>query len=475
LEGLFSAALLVPWQGAPAICDARENVDEKRLARLCVALARSNALLTAWQALALALVEPELREALAGAEEIAKLDVVLGNAPALATWFEQSVRWGAATELRTMLANAVVLPAVQPASLWQWFDKPVARLASLAAEHLALQLESQGMRALPFVLGVPSSPAFRELAVQSSAQLRRLEESLTEFPMRQLPPTLIDWWTADLYVEGRFVGRTRSDVVARGDASESRVRSAESVRGSLDSDMPPTIPRAAIAPPVVAAAASSEAASRPAPTVPPRPRSTAAPAPMADEAAFGDEALLERAIDEEWITLADVQATPDGPAPVQEERRTAERRAPVHAGLAFFVGALAGFAAIAVFTARDDRRPALERELKTERSAPVVVTPKTPISKTCNLALVYAQRGAVAQAIARFESCLSPEREVVRQRIGQTGAAQVLAKAEKGQCDEAAAIVAQVESIEAAGPAKAAFASLCDSRAREIENGSPGP
>jgi hypothetical protein len=198
---------------------------------------------------------------------------------------------------------------------------------------------------------------------------------------------------------------------------------------------------------------------------------------MADEAAFGDEALLERAIDEEWITLADVQATPDDPAPVQEERRTAERRASVHAGLAFFVGALGGFAAIAVFTAftgRDDRRPALERELEAERRAPVVVTPKT-ISKTCNVALVYAQRGAVAQAIARFESCLSPEREVVRQRIGQTGAAQVLAKAEKGQCDEAADIVAQVERIEAAGPAKAAFASLCDSRAREIENGSPGP
>jgi hypothetical protein len=103
------------------------------------------------------------------------------------------------------------------------------------------------------------------------------------------------------------------------------------------------------------------------------------------------------------------------------------------------------------------------------------VTPKTLNSKTCDVALVYAQRGEIAQAITRFEGCLSPEREVVRQRIGQRGAAEVQAKAEKGQCDEAAAIVAQVETIEAAGPAKTAFASLCHSRAREIENETPGP
>src|ERR1043165_296047 len=136
LEGLFSTALVVPWQGAPAIVDVRQNLDEKMLARLCVAVARSNALLTAWQALALALVEPELREELADTEEIAKLDLVLGNAPALATWFEQPVRSSAATELRAMLDNAVVLPAVQPTSLSQWLDKPAARLASLASEHL---------------------------------------------------------------------------------------------------------------------------------------------------------------------------------------------------------------------------------------------------------------------------------------------------------------------------------------------------
>jgi len=508
LEGLFSAALLVPWQGGPAICDARESIDEKRLARFCVALARSNALFTAWQALALALVEPELREALADTEEIAMLDVVLGDRPALATWFEQSVRTAAATELRAMLDNALVLPAVQPASLSQWFDKPVARLASLAAEHLALQLEAHGMRALPFVLGVPSSPAFRELAAQSSAQLRRLSESLAEFPTRQLQPSRLDRWIADRYMEGRYVGRARSDVVARGDASESRVRSAESARGSLDSDMPPTIPRAAIASPVVADAASSEAA----------------------EVAFGHQALVpifERAIDEEWITLADRQATPDDPPRVESPRPKPAialiLRRLTHAGLSVFAGALAGFGAIAAFTAfgdRDDRRPALERDLEAERAAPVAVpvvpstsaepvavvppvamipeppqgpagsglaepplgsataarivspaaTPKTLNSKTCDVALVYAQRGEIAQAITRFESCPSSERELVRYRIGERGAAEVRAKAEKGQCDEAAAIVAQVERIEAAGPAKAAFAALCDSRAREIEN-----
>src|SRR6185436_16845476 len=151
----------------------------------------------------------------------------------------QSVRAAAATELRAMLDNAVVLPAVQSASLSQWFDKPVARLASLAAEHLALQLEAHGMRALPFVLGVPSSPAFRELAAQSSVQLRRLSASLAESPMRHLASSLADRWIADLYMEGRYLGRARSDVVARGDAPESRVRSTASVRGSLDWDGPP--------------------------------------------------------------------------------------------------------------------------------------------------------------------------------------------------------------------------------------------
>jgi hypothetical protein len=102
------------------------------------------------------------------------------------------------------------------------------------------------------------------------------------------------------------------------------------------------------------------------------------------------------------------------------------------------------------------------------------VTPKTPISKTCDLALMYAQRGEIAQAIRRFENCLSPERELVRQRIGQRGAAEVRAKAEKGQCDEAAAIAAQIESIDAAGPAKGALVSLCGSRARQIENETAG-
>jgi hypothetical protein len=91
------------------------------------------------------------------------------------------------------------------------------------------------------------------------------------------------------------------------------------------------------------------------------------------------------------------------------------------------------------------------------------------------VALVYAHRGEIAQAITRFKSCPFPERELVRQRIGQRGAAEVQAKAAKGQCDEAAAIVAQVETIQAAGPARAAFASLCDLRAREIDNETPGP
>jgi hypothetical protein len=543
LEGQFSAALLVPWQGAAAVCDARQNVDEKRLARLCLAVARSNALLTAWQALALALVEPELRETLATTEETAKLDVVLSDTPALATWFEPSVRSSAATELRAMLDNAVVLPAVQPASLSQWFDKPVARLASLAAEHLALQLESHGMRALPFVLGVPSSPAFRELAVQSSVQLRRLWESLAEFPMRQVPPSLVDQWIADLYMEGRYVGRTRSDVVARGDAAESQVGSAESARGALDSDMPPTIPRAVIASPAVTDAASREAASlrdtvrpgRPNPTAPPRAQAIVAPAPRADEVAFGDEALepnVERAIDEEWITLAGRHASPHDPPGVESPRPEPAivliLRRLAHAGLSVFAGALAGFAAIAVFTTfagRGDRHPELEGDLEVERSAPVAVpimpstaaepvavvplvamvpepppgpagfglaepplgsataaqiaspavTPKTLNSKTCDVALVYAVRGEIAQAITRFESCPSPERELVRYRIGERGAAEVRAKAEKGQCDEAAAIVAQVESIEAARPAKAAFASLCDTRVREVEEENETP
>jgi hypothetical protein len=104
-----------------------------------------------------------------------------------------------------------------------------------------------------------------------------------------------------------------------------------------------------------------------------------------------------------------------------------------------------------------------------------VITPKTAILQTCDLALMYAERREIAQAIRRLDSCLSPDREWVRQRIGQRGAAEVRAKAEKGQCDEAAAIVAQVESIEAAGAAKVAFGSLCNSRAPEIENETAGP
>jgi hypothetical protein len=533
LEGLFCTALLVPWQGAPAILDARQR-DEKRLARLCVALARSNAVLTAWQALALALVEPELREAIADSEEIAKLDVVLGNAPALAAWFEQPVRLAAAIELRAMIDDAVVLPAVQSASLSQWFDKPVGRLASLASEQLALQLEAHGMRALPFVLGVPSSPAFRELAAQTSAQLRRLSKALAEFPMRQLAPSLADRWIADLYMAGRYLGRARSDVVPRGDVSESRVRSAESVRGS------PSV------------------GSRVAPMVPPRPSSIAAPTRRADELR---EPIAERAIDEEWITLADLHASLDDEPRVElprsepaialvrlrsvspseradvslrsttaRERPAQERRASPRVGLAIFASILSASATVAMFMAvegRDDRRPvpsatgeppavvapltmgvdpareptasaaaiaapidpgeaqpgsagsaSAPSPLSSATAAQIAspaVTPKIPISKTCDLALFYAQRGEIAQAIRRFDGCLSPERESIRQQIGQRGAAEVRAKAEKGRCDEAAGIVAQVESIEAAGAAKVAFGSLCDSRAREVENETAGP
>jgi hypothetical protein len=354
-----------------------------------------------------------------------------------------------------------------------------------------------------------------------------------------------------------------------------------------------------IAPAVVAAAASTEDASlretvrpgrpnltavskeisigsRPIPLAPPRPSSIAAPTRKAAELALGDdvrEPIAERAIDEEWITLADLHASLDDaprvelPRPESEiglipprsdvdvaaleraapsspperddvslrsaparERSAQERRASAHVGLAIFAGALAGFAAVAMFTAlagRDDRRlvlsaageplavvgpvamgleparaptasegaiaaPSDPGEAQPESAgsdlpapplgsataaqiASPAVTPKTPISKTCDLALMYAQRGEIAQAIRRFENCLSPERELVRQRIGQRGAAEARAKAEKGQCDEAAAIAAQVESIEAAAAAKVAFASLCHSRAREIENETAGP
>jgi hypothetical protein len=298
--------------------------------------------------------------------------------------------------------------------------------------------------------------------------------------------------------------------------------------------------------------------------------------------AFGDDAhepIAERAIDEEWITLADLHASLDDvpsvelPRPQAEiglspprsdddvaaldraapsspsergdvsprsapARPARERRASAHLGVAIFAGALMGSAAVAMFMVlarRDDPRPAalalpsvpavtvdplavaapapvvmdlepalaptgsegaiatLSIRARQSRSplirfaraaarlgasgpqaASPVVTPKTPISKT-RPALMYAQRGEIAQAIRRLENCEPPERELVRQRIGQRGASDVRAKAEKGQCDEAAAIVAQVESIEAAAAAKVAFASLCNSRAREVENESAGP
>jgi hypothetical protein len=210
---------------------------------------------------------------------------------------------------------------------------------------------------------------------------------------------------------------------------------------------------------------------------------------------------------------------------MRAEKRPAEkkRRASAHVGLAIFAGVLTGSAAVAMFMALagpDDRHvpsPAAEppavvapaaigvtpdpiatasaaaiaapidpREALPESAgsalppaplgaatslplaSPVApVAPVTPMAKTCDLALFYAQRGEIAQAIRRFESCLSAERELVRERIGQKGAADVRAKAEKGQCDEAAAIVAQIESIAAAGPAKVALAARCGSRAHE--------
>jgi hypothetical protein len=98
-----------------------------------------------------------------------------------------------------------------------------------------------------------------------------------------------------------------------------------------------------------------------------------------------------------------------------------------------------------------------------------------PISKTCDLALMYAQRGEIAQAIRRFESCLPPDREFVRQRIAQRGAVEVRARAEKGLCDEAAAIVAQIETIEAAHPAMIALASRCDSRTQDFAHQTAEP
>jgi hypothetical protein len=397
-----------------------------------------------------------------------------------------------------------------------------------------------------------------------------LSASLAGSSTRHLAPSLTDRWILDLYMQGRYVGRARSDVVARGDVSESRMRSAASARGSLDSDGPPTVPRA-----VTDVSGETSIGSRPAPLAPPRPPSIAAPTQKADELAFGDDVgdpVAERAIDDEWITLADLHASLDDaprvelpgpeaaialirprssvdvaaphraasssppdrgevsrrPAPVRQ-RPAQEPRASAHVGLAILAGAVAGFAAVATFmvlSGRDDRRlvpsaaaeplvvvapvamdleparapTAPERAMAapvepgeaepgtavsdlptpppgSATAAPIVspvVMPKTPISKTCDLALMYAQRGEIAQAIRRFENCLSPDRELVRQRIGQRGAAEVRAKAEKGQCDEAAAIAAQIESIEAAGAAKGALASLCGSRAREIENETAG-
>jgi hypothetical protein len=125
--------------------------------------------------------------------------------------------------------------------------------------------------------------------------------------MRHLAPSLTDRWILDLYMQGRYVGRARSDVVARGDVSQSRLRSAASVRGALDSDEPPTFART-----VTALPKETSIGSRPSPLAPPRPPLIVAPTEKVDELAFGDDVgdpTAERAIDEEWITLADLHAS----------------------------------------------------------------------------------------------------------------------------------------------------------------------
>jgi hypothetical protein len=244
-------------------------------------------------------------------------------------------------------------------------------------------------------------------------------------------------------------------------------------------------------------------------------------------------ALIRRRSDAD-VTPPDSEVLPVSPsetadvplrsAPVREGF-AGKRRASAHVGLATFAGVLVGSASVALFLAvagRDDAHlaPAAAGEepagiapsvmdlepapeplasagaaaapidpgeahsgsnesasapspLDSVTAVPIAspsVTPKTAITKPCDLALMYAQRGEMAQAIRRFDSCLSPEREWVRQQIGQRSAVEVRAKAEKGQCDEAGAIVAQVESIGAAAAAKVAFASRCDSREHELGN-----
>ncbi|HMJ50682.1 MAG TPA: hypothetical protein VK540_01355 [Polyangiaceae bacterium] len=260
LEGLLATALLVPWQGEPSLLPVQRDDAKSFLDRLCSALSTSNAFALAWQALGLALVEPELRTEFtdterldafgdpgtwkdrAGSDLLDKLDIVLSVAASVASVFEQRLRWAALHDLRSMLDNAIILPPVKAASLPQWWSKSTDGLTARAAEHLSLQLDALGLANLAALLRAPASPAFALLAAYMAQHIRRLSGPSGEFLPTETP-SLVDRWVAELYVAARVVGRFRSDMAvpafpsSRADEALVKMATAEVERGRPPEDL----------------------------------------------------------------------------------------------------------------------------------------------------------------------------------------------------------------------------------------------
>jgi hypothetical protein len=213
-EGLLAVAFYVPARG-----ESGAVWDDVGVLRL-LAIPWPQVFETAWKALDIALIEPELRAELTArvfddSELLDRLDIVASKSRSIAGNLPEALRIAARNDLRFGIAGEQLTGThdLDWAELLRWKGVPPGDIAAQSAAQLAEQLSWLGMTSLAAVVRSLDSGAFELLVGYVAHQVRRFARLSQQ--KGELRYSLLDRWIFEIYDVGATVGRFRSGHVTR--------------------------------------------------------------------------------------------------------------------------------------------------------------------------------------------------------------------------------------------------------------------
>src|SRR5215471_1494804 len=214
LEGLVAVAFYVPGPG-----EAGAVWDDVGILRL-LAIPWPQVFETAWKALDIALIEPELRAELTArvfddSELLDRLDIVASKSRSIAGKVPEALRLAARNDLRFGIAGEQLTGTVDLdwAELLRWKGMPARDIAAQSVAQLSEQLSWLGMTSLAAVVRSLESGAFELLVGFVARQVRRFARLSQQ--KGELRYSLLDRWIFEIYDVGATIGRFRSGPVTR--------------------------------------------------------------------------------------------------------------------------------------------------------------------------------------------------------------------------------------------------------------------